>query len=250
MGVLENWINERYLQPDMLHDIIESVHAKPDIKYCVLDDFFRRDMLDQMIARHPQLQFNERADRTASDGSWLPYDGAVKWASQEDIGADLFFASEWHRYLCMLVGTKVTQPGSTEVKLRYHKPNANGFWIHSDSVLRSLVAICYFNKGWRAMDGGLLQLWRVDEAHDPHVAVIDNVDPHTRLNFLNSLKRIRTGGPGGGFEDQKPHDLVLMDQVVPTYNRLFLCDLRSTPAYHSVTPSNGKIRYGFVQWLH
>ena len=69
------------------------------------------------------------------------------------------------------------------------------------------------------------------------------------MDFLNNHVRINTRTPGGGFKDNEDHDLVLIDQVVPVYNRVFICNFKDEPAYHSVTPSNGKERLGFVQWM-
>lgn len=249
MSILSSWVNPYYLEPSTIENIKESIKAKPDIKYAVLDNFFNLDKIDELIEHHSALQFDEAMDRRSGiPGKLLPYDGAVVFAKPgEHFGSDLFFDSDWHRYCCDISGVRLPIPAPTDVKLRYHKPNAEGFWIHTDSIARSLVIICYFNKDWKASDGGLLQLWRIDEADDPYSFTIEN--PEGRMDFLNHHKRIRTSTPGGGFPDGKPHDLVLIDQVVPAFNRVFICNFQNSLAYHSVTPSNGKVRLGFVQWL-
>lgn len=250
MAVIDEWVNPQYLNERVVEDIRQSVEAKPVIKYAVLDNFFREEKLDELIRRHRTLQFSEEQDRVR-DGKVLPYDGAVKFAQRDDFGADLFFDREWQEYCCYITGTQLQIPCGTEIKLRYHRPNADGFWIHTDSVLRDLVIISYFNLGWTAMDGGLLQLWRVDEELSSQAYPVD--DPKGRLYFLeqenDQPKRITTRTPGGGFPDNKQHDLVLIDQIVPAYNRVFFCNFKRNPAYHSVTPSNGKARTGFVQWM-
>lgn len=249
MAVIDEWINPIYLTDRVVNDIKESIEAKPVIKYAVLDNFFNENKLNQLIDKHQRLEFSVEQDRVRN-GKVLPYDGAVKFAQKDDFGADLFFDDEWHRYCSYLTGTPLKSPAETEVKLRYHRPFADGFWIHTDSVLRDMVIISYFNMNWTARDGGLLQLWRVDEELSTSAHQIDN--PVGRLDCLvydNSPKRISTRSPGGGFPDGKRHDLVLIDQVVPAYNRVFICDFKKSPAYHSVTPSNGKARTGFVQWL-
>lgn len=246
-SVLHQWINPRYLDPDAISDIRESVWAKPTVKYAVLDDFFRRDKLDILIAAHATLKFSEEQDRRGANGVWLPYDGAVNFASRQHVGADLFYAADWHVLLCLFVHAALRTPAATEIKLRYHRPFADGFWIHTDSTIRSLVAITYFNKGWGASDGGLLQLWRVAEDNALGVPVVNS--PTGRMDCLNA-QRLHTASPGGGFADGRPHDLILIDQIVPTYNRLFVCNFELNPAYHSVTPSNGRDRTGMVQWLH
>jgi hypothetical protein len=249
MAAIDEWINPIYLADRTVRDIKESIEAKPIIKYAVLDNFFNENKLNELIKAHHNLSFSVEQDRVR-DGKVLPYDGAVKFAQRDDFGADLFFDHEWHRYCAYLTGTPLRSPAGTEIKLRYHRPNADGFWIHTDSVLRDMVIISYFNKGWKARDGGLLQLWRVDEELSSSSPQIDN--PNGRLDCLvynGTPKRISTRTPGGGFPDNARHDLVLVDQIVPTYNRVFLCDFKKSPAYHSVTPSNGKARTGFVQWL-
>lgn len=249
MRTIDKWVNPYYLQERVVRDIRESITAKPACKYAVLDNFFREEMLEQLIEAHKSLNFSEEMDRRSpKDGSWLPYDGAVVFARKnEHFGSELFYDTEWHRYLCYITDTKLDCPAKAEIKLRWHRPNADGFWIHTDSVIRSMVAICYFNKDWTADDGGLLQLWRVDEVESPHAEQVDS--PKGRLDVLTKHKRIKTSTPGGGFPDRRPHDLILIDQVVPAYNRLFVCNFQKELAYHSVTPSNGKARLGFVQWL-
>lgn len=248
MSILDEWINPYYLTDDAVDDIRESLLAKPSVKYAVLDNFFKTDKLDQFIAHHNNLKFSEEMDRLApKTGELLPYDSAVCFAKPGYFGSDLLFDDEWHRYCCYLTNTKLNFPAGTEIKLRYHRPNADGFWIHTDSTIRSMVAIAYFNKNWRLSDGGVLQLWRVDESSDQNAFVIDN--PIGRMDFLTKHSRIKTKTPGGGFSDGRQHDLVLIDQIIPTYNRLFLCNFQISPAYHSVTPSNGRARLGFVQWL-
>lgn len=249
MSIIDKWINHYYLQDHVVEDIRQSMLAKPCIKYAVLDNFFNEEMLNKLIHHHQFLNFSEENDRRSpTDGSWLPYDGSVVFAQKDKhFGSDLFYDAEWHQYCCFLTGVKLDVPAKVEVKLRYHRPEADGFWIHTDSTIRSLVAICYFNKNWKAADGGILQLWRVDEAMAEDVFTVDS--PSGRLEFLNHHNRIRTRSPGGGFPDKQPHDLVLIDTIVPAYNRLFICNLQNNLAYHSVTPSNGKPRLGFVQWL-
>jgi len=242
--MIYDWVNPYYLSDEFVDNIREDLLAKPDIKYAVLDNFFNTSKLDQLIEHHKNLQFSEEKDRRSHTGEWLPYDGAVVFADRSNFGSELLLSKEWHQYCCYISGLQWTDKIGTEIKLRYHKPEADGFWIHTDSNIRDMVFICYFNKGWKASDGGLLQLWRVDETLSSASTKIEN--PKGRLDCLNS-KRIQTKTPGGGFVDSQTHDLVLVDQIVPVYNRVFICNFKDMPAYHSVTPSNGKVRTGFVQ---
>jgi len=248
VSVIDDWVNPRYLDDEFVETLRQSVLARPIAKYTVLDDFFRREKLDQLVQHHSSLKFSEQDDRVTREGKLLPYDGSVVFAQKgEHFGSDLFYDDEWQRYCCYVTGTKMDFPVGTEIKLRYHRPQADGFWIHTDSKIRSLVAICYFNRNWTVEDGGLLQLWKVERSQE---STPEFNNPTGRLEFLAKHKRVRTRSPGGGFTDGKEHDLVLYDQIVPAYNRLFLCNLKDNPTFHSVTPSNGRERLGFVQWLY
>lgn len=250
MSVLDEWINPRYLDDAVVERIREDVSAKPGAKYTVLDDFLLESKLQELLEQHKTLQFNEELDRRApGTGEWLPYDGALVYAKPgEHIGSDLFFSEEWHRYLAYLTHCQMDFPTQTDVKLRWHQKDAHGFWVHTDAVFRTMVAILYFNRDWKVEDGGLLQLWRPDEALAADVFEVNR--PKGRMDFLAHQKRIRTSTPGGGFKDHKgAKDLVLVDQIVPAYNRIFINNYQDDPAYHSVTPSNGRERTGLVQWL-
>lgn len=251
MNVLDKWINPIYLQHDVVERIRTDVAAKPGAKYVALDNFFLEPKIEELIAQHKTLEFSEELDRRApKTGEWLPYDGALVYAKpNQHVGSDLFFDEEWHRYLAHLTHCNIDFPTQTDVKLRWHQKDAHGFWIHTDVGFRSMVAICYFNKGWRVEDGGLLQLWRKDEARAPGVLEVDR--PNGRMDFLATNKRVRTSTPGGGWKDgsRGACDLVLVDQIVPVYNRIFINNYMEDPAYHSVTPSNGRERTSFVQWL-
>jgi hypothetical protein len=140
----------------------------------------------------------------------------------------------------------------TEIKMRTHKEEATGFWIHSDAAgggsgNRDLVSILYFNKNWSVEDGGLLQLWTPDIVNAPKTRAISYNETQGRLDFLNSPRlHVR---PAGIWPYEGPRDLILVDQIIPAYNRLFICNFKAEPAYHSVTPSSGKVRQGIVQWL-
>lgn len=250
-SVLDKWINPIYLGDDAVERMRQDVLAKPGAKYIVLDNFFLEDKIEELIKQHKTLQFSEELDRRApGTGEWLPYDGALVYAKPgTHVGSDLFFDEEWHRYLAYLTHCRIDFPTQTDIKLRWHQKDAHGFWVHTDAGFRTAVAICYFNKNWQAEDGGLLQLWQKDSGHVPGTIEIDR--PAGRMDFLAVNKRIRTSTPGGGWKDgtSGPHDLILVDQIIPAYNRIFINNYQDDPAYHSVTPSNGRERTGFVQWL-
>jgi hypothetical protein len=242
-----------YLDPEYIKSLKETVKAKPEVKYLVLDNFFNEEILDELIKVHQTLEFSEAQDRILPDGTVLPYDGSVNFATRDHFGGDLFFSQEWHDYTSNLVNLEIPQPRGTDIKLRMHDTDAEGFWIHSDSnggvYGRDIVIIAYFNKGWTFEDGGHLQLWREEEIDAPGVKSVSWHDANQRMDFLTENIRLNVEGPGGGFKDRPKKDLLLVDQIVPIYNRVFICNFKENPAYHSVTPSNGKKRQNFVQWI-
>lgn len=253
MSVLEKFINPMYLDPNYIKVLKETVKSKPISKYLVLDNFFKEDILNQIIEDHQKLQFDEKMDRTGSDGSWLPYDGALAGCHPKSFLGELLYAKEWQDFVLDLVNLPVT-PRQTEIKLRHHREEAHGFFMHSDAGgggggARDLVAITYFNKDWSYEDGGMLQLWRLDEANLPETPTYIYQDAlKGPMNFLES-PRIKTRPAGLYPYGGNLSDFVLVDQILPVYNRMFICNFKDEPAYHSVSPSKGKVRQGFVQWL-
>lgn len=253
MGILEQYLNPIYLDPTYIKNLKETVKSRPISKYLVLDNFFQESILDQIIEEHHHLTFNDTIDRTGPNGEWLPYDGALAGCNPQSLLGRFLYSKEWHAYALNLVNLPET-PRRTEIKLRHHRTDAEGFWLHSDSGgggggARDLVAITYFNKNWTFEDGGLLQLWRLDEANLPDTPTYTFYQAlEGPMNFLYS-PRIKARPAGVYKYGEEPHDFVLVDQIVPVYNRMFLCNFKDEPAYHSVSPSNGKVREGFVQWL-
>jgi hypothetical protein len=252
MSILKDYINPLYLDSKYIETLKETVKSKPISKYLVLDNFFIEEVLDQIIEEHHQLNFDEKADRTAASGQWLAYDGALAGCNPESLLGRLLYSQEWQRFALDLMGLPDTQR-KTEIKLRQHRKDADGFWLHSDAGgggggARDLVAITYYNKDWKAEDGGLLQLWRLDDVDLPNTPLYTHADGlKGPMKFLNQ-PRIKAR-PAGVFPYNEPRDFILVEQVLPVYNRIFLCNFKEEPAYHSVTPSKGKIREGFVQWL-
>lgn len=249
-SMLSKWINPIYLEESYIRLLQQTLAAKPEAKYLVLDNFFRTNKLDELIRRHKHLEFSEKQDMYSHiDGSLLPYDGAVKFMDNSDYGFDFLFSEQWSNYLKKLVSLEYKDETETTVKLRYHKPHAKGFWIHTDSLDWKLVCICYFNKEWKVSDGGLLQIWRPDECNfDTTPKVRESTD--SKMEFLANNIRLNTDSVGGCNPDERTSvDFVLMDQIIPAYNRVFISNIETNFTYHSVTPSNERERTGFVQWI-
>lgn len=247
-NILQNWINPIYLDEYYIKNLKETVKSKPEIKYLVLDNFFIPKKIDNMIKEHESLTFTENLDRYSHDGTVLPYDSSVYWMTPKNYCYELLSSPFWFDYILNLFSMTKNKDCYTEVKLRKHRKDSNGFWIHTDSATRDIVFICYYNKNWTVEDGGILQLWKVDECNCENTLIV-NGNYRDKMLFLNT-SRLNTSSPGGGFEDNESHDLILIDQILPVYNRVFICDLKASPTYHSVTPTNSKERTGFVQWLY
>ena len=248
--MLSKWINPIYLDESYIRLLQQTLLAKPEAKYLVLDNFFKTNKLDEMIRRHKRIEFSEQLDQYSHiDNSKLPYDSAVKFMDESNYGFDFLFSEEWSNYLKRLVSLDCKDETFTEVKLRYHKPHANGFWIHTDSLRWKIVCIAYFNKDWKVSDGGLLQLWRPDECS---LETAPRVDAYldSKMDYLTNNVRLKTSSVGGCRPDDRDLvDFVLTDQIVPAYNRVFISNIEKNLTYHSVSPSNERERTGFVQWI-
>lgn len=247
MNLLQEWINPIYLNPDYIEDLKQTAKSKPEIKYLVLDNFFNIEKLDKFIEQYDRMIFSEQLDQYTPDGHQLPYDSCLKWMESDDYGHDFLSCTDWFKYLLDLFSLKLNPGCWPEIKLRKHRAEANGFWVHSDSCVRDLVFICYFNKKWKVENGGMLQLWRIDECNC-NETIRANAELDKKMNCLNNVRI--NAFPGGMEHRINGYDLTLVDQVLPIYNRVFICDLTANPTLHSVTPSNSRERFGFVQWLH
>jgi hypothetical protein len=241
--ILQRWIAKPYLTARRVRSLAESAVAKPVDRYLVLDDFFRTDAIDRLRDHCSTLQFVEDVRVINSK----KYDSDVKFADSTDVGWDLFNSPDWHSYCANLVGAVLSNQSKHGVKFRYYRPDATGFWIHTDSVPgeRSIEVVAYFNEGWSILDGALLQIWREDETAAPGVRTIEIYDAERSMGA-----RFHTHTADGVNVNPKARDFVLVDQVVPEYNRLFMCNLQTSAVWHSVTPSRGRPRYGFVQWIN
>ena len=245
--VLKKWVNPYYLKPDVIAAIRESSISKPHFSYAALDNYFNEDVLEEYFEHHKRLKFY-------ADDPGLPYDSYVVYGEEgKVIGSELFYHKPWQLLLAAYTDTPLMTAGEkTGVKLRVHGGDSKGFWIHTDRTKRkdaAMAAIIYLNRNWKEEEGSLLQLWaRVDRAEP-----IDTVDysweeySDKRLDYLNERYSLTTDLVTG--EGLEPAELFLIDQITPEYNRLVLTDFIRDPAYHSITPGNGRVRYAVVQWL-
>lgn len=245
--VLQKWVNPYYLRPDVIEAIRESSIAKPYFSYASLDNFFNEDILDEYFEQHKKLNFR-------ADDPGLPYDSHVVYAEKgKSIGSEIFYHKPWHLLCAEYTGTTLENPGDkTGVKLRAHAGDSKGFWIHTDRTAQkdaAMAVLIYLNKNWKEDDGSLLQLWTEID----HVEPIETVDysweeyGKKRLDYLNERYCLTTDLVTS--KGLKPAELFLIDQITPEYNRIVLTDFIRDPAYHSITPGNGRTRFAVVQWL-
>lgn len=244
--ILKKWVNPYYLRPETISSIRESSRARPFFSYASLDNFFCEDVLDEYIEHHKQLDFH-------ADDPGLPYDSSVVFAEKDkSIGSDLFYHKAWHDLMMEYIDTQPGSDGRTAIKLRAHAGDSKGFWIHTDRTAKKpalMAALIYLNKGWREEDGAVLQFWVETSGHEHIESVEYSIEDYgnERLDYLNERYILTTDLVA--YNGRKPSELILIDQILPEYNRLVLTDFLRDPAYHSITPSNGRTRYAIVQWL-
>jgi hypothetical protein len=242
MDLLESWIADSYLASERVQALVESSAAKPVARYLVLDDFFRPEAAGRLRDHALKLRFTPD-DRHVNSRR---YECELKQADSSDVGWDLFSAPEWHAYCAKLVGATISSPSKHGLKFRRHPEDAVGFWIHTDFAPgeRSIIVMVYLNESWRLSDGALLQMWRENETLAPGAPKYELQDPERKVPHEIRFHTSTAEGVA-----PKPRDFVLVDQIVPEYNRLFVCNLQASPGWHSVTPSRGRPRYGMAQWI-
>jgi hypothetical protein len=253
MGILQEYLNPVYLDPKYIKVLQETVKSRPIAKYLVLDNFLKEEVLDAIIQEQRSLSF--QTDLHTSDPNGLvPYHGSSAWCPPDSLLGKLLNSEEWHIYALNLINLSPLKARKTEIELRYHDEHAGGFYMHSDNLGggaggRDLVITLYYNKDWTVEDGGLLQFWRLDEDNlsDTPAYVVQNALQDS-MDFYN-LSRIKTIPAGFYPYNNELRDFTLVDQVLPAYNRIFFLHSQGEEAYHSVNPSRGKPREGFVQRL-
>jgi hypothetical protein len=248
--VLRTWIAPYYLRPEVIEARRATALAAPIASHAVLDDFFAPSAFAELAKHHEHLEF-------VPDDRGLNFDSSVVFAERgKHFGSDLFFSPDWHEYIGFITGAELASPGTSMIRLRRHDAHAHGFWPHSDQVndqlgRRAAFVVAYFNKGWRLEDGAVFQIWRPLPDDDGDGAGLHRWNDYIDrpLSFLESGEDLCLEVPVGslGFRRKR---LLLVEQVLPEHNRILMCDLSSESVIHSVTPSHGRVRSGFVQWIY
>lgn len=222
--------------------IREDARARPHMKYTVLDGFLIEARCAELLRRHARRHF-VRTDLHS------PFDSFLASGAPSQYGGELLFSPGWAHYLSALVDVAVPGSRPTKVMLRRHRRHANGMWLHRDRNAGSPATIgmfLYLNRGWTVEDGGLLQMWRTSPSTAPPENVVRwTHDKDLRLDFL---QRPDLDVEVGDKNNQlATYHFALIEQIVPAFNRIVVCDFVSDPAYHSVTPGQSKIRYDITQ---
>lgn len=249
-ATLRKWMAPYYLRPEVIEMKRAAAQAAPIANHVVLDDFFEPSAFEELAARHQQLDF-------APDDTGLNFDSSVVFADRDtNFGAELFFSPAWHEYIAYVVGVELRSPGASMIRLRRHEAAACGFWPHSDQVSdhlgrRAAFAVTYFNRGWRLQDGAVFQIWRALPDDGASGAELHRWNDYLGrpLSFLECGEDLRVEVPVGslGFKIMR---LLQIEQMLPEHNRILMCDLSAESVIHSVTPSHGRVRTGFVQWIY
>lgn len=256
MSLLEKYINPVYLTPEGKAKIKEDLKSKPDVPYVVLDHFFIESTLELIQQEHNTHDFNPNADSRSEKFQDIkfPFDGAVAQCDPDSVLGEFLYSREWYRYCFEILDIQPLRVWPT-IKIRYNKEDAKGYWPHNDKpggpvgFERIITILGYFNKGWKASDGGLLQIWQESPVQKEGTPSYDEEDYLDQpLAFLEQ-PRINVWPYGATWPDHEKRDFILVDQIVPVYNRVVIFNLNNKALYHSVTPNYGKRRDGFIEWL-
>jgi hypothetical protein len=250
MSLLETYINPIYLTPEGKIRIQEDLKAKPNGSYVVLDHFFKEEILNEAIEEHNKYFFDPKADSIINN-NLAPFDGAAAEGDPDTKLGSLLYSKEWYTYCLELLDIKPLRVFPI-IKLRYNTPNAKGYWIHNDKItFNGMQKFCtilgYFNKEWKLEDGGLLQIWQVSSIKDDKTCSYNVEDYLDQTLSILEQDRINIIPYSEDWGSHNKKDFILLDQIIPSYNRIVIFNLNAKPLYHSVTPNKGKRRDGFIQ---
>jgi hypothetical protein len=252
MSLLEEYINPIYLTLEGKERIKEDLKAKPNGSYVVLDHFFKEDILNKIVQEYNGYLFDPKADSIIAN-NLAPFDGAAAEADPDTYLGALLYSKEWYAYCLELLDMNPLRIFPI-IKIRYNESDAKGYWIHNDKMtFNGMQKFCtilgYFNKGWKLQDGGLLQIWQSSPVNVKNIPSYEVEEYLDRELFLLEQNRINIMPYSEYWESNDKKDFILVDQIVPSYNRIVIFNLNDKALHHSVTPNKGRRRYGFIQWL-
>ena len=242
--VLRRWLHRSWLDP---RPLLEQSLVRPFVRYLVVDDLLLPERLDELQESYASLS-------VSPDYPDLNYDAeAVRIDRRTDlVGAELFLHPLWHAWVAFALGASLHRPGHSVVRYRRHPPFSRGFWIHTDRDRRqpkAAAAMLYLGRDWHFRDGGLLQLWEVSPLLHADTPLLRWDDyRERRLSFLEGAHTLQI--EAAAIEELVPVQARLLEQIVPRRNRLVLLDFQAGPSYHSITPTQERVREGVVQWLY
>lgn len=256
MSILDKYINPIYLTKEGKDRIKEDLKSKPNVPYVVLDNFFLEETLELIQQEHDKASFDPTADSRSEKFKDIkfPFDGAVAQCDPDSTLGEFLYSREWYKYCFDILDMEPIRVWPT-IKIRYNKEDANGYWLHNDKpggplgFERIITILGYFNKDWKTEDGGLLQIWQESPIKDPKTPSYNEEEFLDQpLTFLEQ-PRINVWPYGATWDEHEGRDFILVDQILPVYNRLVIFNLNTDALYHSVTPNYGKRRDGFIEWL-
>lgn len=128
MSILTEFLNPIYLNQDYINDLKETMRAKPNTPYIVLDNFFKADVLSRIIEEHSDLRFDLHADSTEATNRKirLPFDGAAADCDSDSVLGKLLYSKEWYQFCSELVQVKPKKIIPV-IKIRFNAENARGY---------------------------------------------------------------------------------------------------------------------------
>lgn len=245
--ILAKWVTPKYLEQEFVMSCARKSLEQSGPTYTILDDFFNEQIFNRLIVQHKKLDFQE-------DDVNLPYDSKVVFGEEANSPInELLMSDAWSTYTRGVLGYEIGGQikNSTAIKLRQHPEYAKGFWPHIDKNINNpakVAVLIYMNEGWQLEDGAKFQIWKrtKQDVSNAEFKIEELIDQ--RLSFLEGRKTMTI--EAASFQSYESCQLELIKEVEPFYNRVVICDIESDPFYHSVTPSQGKIRYAITQWLY
>ncbi|MBA6335676.1 2OG-Fe(II) oxygenase [Colwellia sp. BRX8-7] len=178
---LSDYINEKWLQPTALSEAYALGDPFPHI---VMDDFFKKEILDEVLMEFPDLESLESAfhyssqesSKFASIGSGVLSRSAFNLISFLNSDVYLSYLKSLASISEQLIGDPYLEGGG------YHEIKNGGYLkVHTDfnkhpnfNLERRLNVLIYLNKDWESTWGGKLGLYKKDNLKKPIKSVTPN----------------------------------------------------------------------------
>jgi len=153
---IEGWIAPQYAAAYRNGTLHEQFCQKAPFKHVVLSDFFRKEVLDSILAFRKDL-FIERArtDGIARHATWY-------WGAFGHLEVVRFvFGKTFRQFLNTLMGEELTMKATSTPQYNVFKPGSKGLPIHNDysSDRSGVVCLLQLTEGHYEGAGGELNLF-------------------------------------------------------------------------------------------